>query len=227
MGAFEGFADNDAKFFKALAKHQDREWFTAHKQEFEDGWNTPMKHLLADVRAAIDSAFPHCDLDDPRVFRIFRDVRFSKDKSPYKTHIGGHISVKRAGKATDAPAAVYFHVGHDERFGAAGYYMMDPPALARFRAAIADDQRGKELVKILARLDKKGFAADAHETLKRVPQGFDPDHPRADLLKRKGLVVSFPDLPKNLLTSPKLVQWVSSSARDAAPLVDWLVMATA
>jgi uncharacterized protein (TIGR02453 family) len=227
MATFDGFADSEAKFFKALAKNQKRDWFLAHKEEFEDGWNRPMKALLSDVRDAIDRVYPHCDLDEPRVFRIFRDVRFSKDKSPYKTHLGGHVSIKRGGKATEAPAAVYFHVGHDQRFAAAGYYMMDAPALERFRAAVADDARGRELAKILTRLDKKGFAADAHDALKRVPKGFDPNHPRADMLKRKGLIVTFPSVPKNLLTSGKLALWLASNAKAAAPLVEWLVFATA
>src|SRR6201990_1542304 len=112
MDRFEGFADSTAKFFKALTKNNERDWFQAHKAEFEEGWNTPMKLLLNEVRGAIDGAFPSCDLAEPKVFRIFRDVRFSKDKSPYKTHIGGYLPVKRSGKkATDVPMALYFHVG--------------------------------------------------------------------------------------------------------------------
>ncbi|HLK40485.1 MAG TPA: DUF2461 domain-containing protein, partial [Polyangiaceae bacterium] len=177
--AFTGFVDDDAKFFKALARKNERAWFLAHKGEFEAGWNGPMKELLSQVRDAIDRAYAHCDLDDPRVFRIFRDVRFSKDKSPYKTHIGGLVPTKRTGsKVTDLPMALYFHVGATERFGAAGHYMMEPASLARFRAAIADDKQGRELTKILAGLAKKGFKADSHDAYKRVPKGFDPDHPR-------------------------------------------------
>ena len=68
---FEGFADDEAKFFKALAKNQNREWFTKHKHEFEDGWNRPMLLLLAEARAAIDRAYAHCELGEPRVFRIY------------------------------------------------------------------------------------------------------------------------------------------------------------
>src|SRR3977135_1964439 len=133
MARFEGFADADAKFFKALAKKNERAWFLAHKAEFEEGWNAPMNLLLAEVKEAIDRAYAHCDLDEPKVFRIFRDIRFSKDKSPYKTHIGGYIPLRRAGKrATDVPMALYFHVGATEAFGAAGHYMMDPQSLERF-----------------------------------------------------------------------------------------------
>ena len=226
--AFTGFADDDGKFFKALARKNERAWFLAHKGEFETGWNGPMKELLSQVRDAVDKAYAHCDLAEPRVFRIFRDVRFSKDKSPYKTHIGGLVPTQRTGsKVTDLPMALYFHVGATERFGAAGHYMMEPASLERFRAAVADDKRGRELTKILAGLAKKGFKADSHDAYKRVPKGFDPEHPRADLLKRKGLTVSFPAIPKGLLASPKLVKWLADASKAASPLVEWLVFATA
>jgi uncharacterized protein (TIGR02453 family) len=228
MTRFTGFADANAKFFKSLAKRNEREWFVAHKSEFEEGWNVPMKLLLSEVRDAIDGAYPHLDLAEPKIFRIFRDVRFSKDKSPYKTHIGGLLPLVRQGKkATDLPAALYFHVGATETFGAAGHYMMEPDSLDRFRAAVADDKRGAELDKLLARLDKKGFSADSHERYKRVPKGFDPDHPRAELLKRKGLIVNFPSVPAGLLEKPRLAQWLADACKTAAPLVEWLAFATA
>jgi uncharacterized protein (TIGR02453 family) len=228
MTRFEGFADPHAKFFKSLARKNDRQWFLAHKAEFEEGWNAPMKLLLAEVREAIDSAYPHCDLGEPKVFRIFRDVRFSRDKSPYKTHIGGFIPLARKSKkATDLPMALYFHVGATETFGAAGHYMMEAESLDRFRAAVADDKRGKELDKLVAALDDKGFTAGSHEHLKRVPKGFPPDHPRGEMLKRKGLVVTFPKVPAGMLATPKLTQWLAAGCKTAAPLVEWLVFATA
>jgi uncharacterized protein (TIGR02453 family) len=227
MQGFEGFADTDAKFFKTLAKKNQREWFQAHKSEYEQGWHAPMKLLLAEVREAIDAVYEYSDLDDSKVFRIHRDVRFSKDKTPYKTHIGGYIPLKRAGKkATDLPIALYFHIGNGELFGAAGHYIMQPDSLARFRTAVADDKRGKELVQLLAGLAKKGFKADSHGRLQRVPKGFDPEHPRAELLKLKGLTVGFPALPKALLTSRKLVPWLVKGCKTTAPLVEWLAFAT-
>lgn len=224
--AFQGFADEDAKFFKQLAKNQNREWFQAHKEEFEEGYQKPMKELLDAVREKVDGAFKHSDLDEPKIFRIYRDVRFSKDKSPYKTHTGGVIPTKRRGKITEVPMALYFHVGQPESFGASGHYMMDSAALTKFRRAVAGDKQGKELEKILAGLEKKGYSVDSHDTYKRVPAGYDPDHPRAEHLKRKGLTVSFPSIPKGLLASPKLLPWVADQVKTAAPLVEWLVFAT-
>jgi uncharacterized protein (TIGR02453 family) len=224
--AFQGFADADAKFFRSLAKNQKREWFQTHKSEFEDGYQLPMKELLTEVLARVDASFEHCDLDAPKIFRIFRDVRFSKDKSPYKTHIGGLIPTRRQGKTTEVPMALYFHVGEPRSFGAAGHYMMSPEHLAKFRAAVADDKRGRELDKLLATLAKKGFSIDSHAHYQRVPKGYDPEHPRAEHLKRKGLTVGFPALPRGILAEKKLVSWLVSNVKSAAPLVEWLVLAT-
>jgi uncharacterized protein (TIGR02453 family) len=227
MDRFEGFADGQAKFFKALAKNQKREWFAAHKAEFEEGWNGPMKALLGEVAAAVDAAFPHADLGEPKVFRIFRDVRFSKDKSPYKTHIGGYIPTKPRATAEEVPFALYFHVGADEVFAACGHYMMDGPALAKYRAAVADPKRGVELTKLITALTKKGYTVGAHETLQRVPKGFDADHPRAELLKHKGLYARMPKIEPKQLTSRALVASLAKSVKGSAAFVEWLLFATA
>jgi uncharacterized protein (TIGR02453 family) len=222
---FEGFADSDARFFHTLATHQDREWFQAHKREYEEGWVAPMNALLGEVREKIRPFFRRYDLGDPKVFRIFRDVRFSKDKSPYKTHIGGYIPLKRAGAGAELPAPLYVHFGTETMIGA-GHHMMDPKQLDRYRNAVLDERRGKELVTILTRLKKAGFTIESHEMLKNVPRGMDPEHPRADLLKRKALTAAFPKLPKQLIVSRKLIDWLAEETRHVAPLVEWLAAAT-
>jgi len=219
---FEGFADRDGRFFRALARNQRREWFEAHRQEYEQGWHAPMKALLAEVRERIDPLFRRHPLGEPKVFRIYRDVRFSKDKSPYKTHIGGYVVVDGAGRAPSAPAALYVHLGAREAFVAAGHYMMEPEQLTHFRDAVVDERRGGELVALLRKLTRAGFAVGARDTLQRVPRGFDPGHPRADLLKRKGLIVSFPEPPRQLLVRPAFVDWLVTHTKRAVPLVEWL-----
>ena len=221
---FAGFAD--AKFFQRLEKNQDRSWFQAHKAEFELGFQTPMKELLADVHMGIDRAYQHCDLEQPKIFRIFRDVRFAKDKSPYKTHIAGVIPISRRGNVTEVPMALYVQVGRPNSFAAAGQYMMDARSLERYRAAVADDKRGKELTKLLAALTNKGFLVRSYDAYKRIPKGYDAEHPRAEHLLRKGLTVTFPELPAGILASPKLSSWLTKQAKLAAPLVEWLTFAT-
>src|SRR5207249_1651959 len=133
---FEGFADRDGRFFRLLARNQRREWFQMHREEYERGWLGPMKALLDELRERIDPFFPQHPLAPPKVFRIHRDVRFAKDKSPYKTHIGGFLAIEGAGNGPSVPAPLYLHVSPTEVFAAAGHYVMDPGQLARFRAAV-------------------------------------------------------------------------------------------
>jgi uncharacterized protein (TIGR02453 family) len=227
---FEGFADAKLSFFRALVKHQDRAWFAAHRGEYEEGWHEPMLALLTEARARLDAVYRYCDLAEPKVMRIHRDVRFSKDKSPYKTWIGGGVSVARTAKLPEAPAALYMHIGLENgrarSFGAAGVYGMAPDVLARYRAALLDDKRGRELAGMVAKLEKKGFRLGAMETTKNVPRGVDPAHPRAELLKKKGLIVSF-DAPTAEITKRALLDWAMDRARAAAPVVEWLTFATA
>jgi len=223
---FEGFADRDARFFKALAKHQDRDWFAAHRDEYEQGWLAPMKALLAEVREKLAPRYAHEELAAPKIFRIHRDVRFSKDKAPYKTHIGGYLGVEGSAAGPGGAAALYVHVAADELFVCAGQYMMDGEQLKRFRAAVVDAKRGKQLGTLLATLTRAGFGVDSHEQLQRVPRGFDPEHPHADLLRRKGLIVAFPAPERALLTSRKLVDWLVTHSKPTVPLVEWLAAVT-
>lgn len=223
---FAGFADREGRFFRALAKNQDREWFAQHRAEYDDGWLAPMQALLSEVRDRLLPAYKREDLAAPKVFRIHRDVRFSKDKAPYKTHIGGYLALDGTGAGPSAAAALYFHVAADELFVAAGQYMMDGEQLKRFRAAIVDAKRGKQLATLLGKLGRGGFRVGSYEQLQRVPRGFDPEHPQADLLRRKGLIVSFPSPPRALLVSRKLVDWLVTHAKSTVPLVEWLAETT-
>jgi uncharacterized protein (TIGR02453 family) len=224
---FEGFADGSGSFFKKLAKNQKKEWFDAHKDEYEEGWHRPMHALLAEVKEKIDGAYPDCELGEPKVMRIYRDVRFSKDKSPYKTFIGGSVRLKGAGGMGDVPSAFYFHVSPTDCFAGAGLYVMDAPKLAKYRAAILDDASGAELAKKVRALEKKGLRFSAAETLKKAPKGVPADHPRIDLLLKKGLVAGLDAVPRAKLTSRALVDVCVKGAREMAPIVRWLAFATA
>jgi uncharacterized protein (TIGR02453 family) len=222
---FTGFADTKARFFHQLAKNMSREWFAAHKAEYEEGWAQPMLALMTEVASKLDASYPDVELEPPKVFRLHRDVRFSKDKSPYKTNVSGVLSVKRKGSITEVPAALYLQIG-TEGMVAAGQYGMSGEGLARYRAALLDDVRGPEIAKIVKRLEKDGFTPGAMETLKKPPRGVPPEHPRASLLQLKGLIVSFPAPDPSLLTDRKLVDWLVAHGKKAAPLVRWLSFAT-
>jgi uncharacterized protein (TIGR02453 family) len=222
---FEGFAGADMKFFRALSRHQDRAWFAEHKAAYEEGWARPMAALLAEARERLDAAYPTVELEAPKVFRIHRDVRFSADKTPYKTSVSGLVAARRGDSVTGSPVALYVQLGLSSFVGA-GLYQMDPRTLDRYRAAVLDDQRGAELAKIMRALDKKGFAPGMAEELKKAPRGVDPAHPRLSLLKRKGVIVSFPPVPEALLGKRAFLDWLVGEAKRVVPLVTWLVFET-
>ncbi len=218
---FTGFADEKGSFFRALAKNQNREWFAAHKADYEVGWSGPMAALLAEARESLDAAYPDFELGPGKVFRLHRDVRFSADKSPYKTHVGGIVPLGNTKFTVDMAAALYVQLG-TESFAAAGTYGMAPPALARYREAVLDETSGPELARIVSALEKKGFTLGSMDTLKKAPRGVPVDHPRVELLKRKGLVVMFPALEPGELVSRKVLATLVRHAKAAAPLVRWL-----
>jgi len=223
---FQGFADGAARFFEELTLHNDRDWFEAHRQAFQIGWLRPMEALLAEVRERLSRTYPGGALGKPKVFRLHRDLRFSKDKSPYKTHIGGllPLAALSGGRSqVEVPAALYFHVSHQELFAAAGLYGMDAATLARHRQALLDPRRGRELDRILAPLRKRGLTLEARESLKRPPPGVDPEHPRAELLRMKGLIAVTPELDRRLLAKPALAGRLTEVARACAPLNRWLL----
>jgi len=222
--AFQGFPDAKGSFFKQLARNQTREWFQAKKARYEREWAEPMHELLTDVAAGIDSAYSYCELEAPKVFRIYRDVRFSKDKSPYKTSIGGALSIAGPGGVMDKPVALYVQLG-TEAFAAAGHYKMSPEKLAKVRQAIIDPARGKELLSITRKLARGGFTFDAAEKLARVPRGFDPDHPLAELLRMKGLVAMFPPMPD--IGGRSFSGWLRRECVAVAELVTWTTYAGA
>jgi len=104
---------------------------------------------------------------------------------------------------------------------------MSSEQLVKYRAAVGDAKRGRELDSILRSLVKKGFTVGSYGSYQRVPKGYDADHERAEHLKRKGLTVTFPPWPRNILASKELVPWLVGQVKSAAPLVEWLVFATA
>jgi uncharacterized protein (TIGR02453 family) len=232
---FVGFPDVGATFFRGLAANNERSYFLEHKAAYERDWVEPMTLLLAEVRAKLDRSYPDVELAEPKIFRLQRDVRFSKDKTPYKTNISARIPVARVGSTIEVPIALYVQLG-EEPFVAAGLYGVSAAALPRLRQAIVSADQGKQLDLLLKKFSKAHPRAElsAIDVLKRIPRGFDESHPRADLLRYKGLAVSYPlfrDLDERarerLLHSSKLVDELVACGRDAAPLVRWLTFATA
>lgn len=212
---FQGFPKGGERFFQELASEMSREWFGAHKAEYEELWLRPMEALLEDVHARAARAYKGIGLADPKVFRIHRDVRFAKDKTPYKTHIAGCIMTRKG------PAALYVSFGAEE-FSGAGSWMLEPDQLARWRKALLDKKRGGEIARLLAAARARRWDVEAHDELVRVPRGFPADHPLADLARMKGVTVGFPAIPKGLIYKRGLATWLAERVVQAAPLCAWI-----
>jgi len=209
---FEGFPVAALDFYDDLEMDNTKSFWTAHKQVYEESVKAPMAALLAELEP---------DFGPAKLFRPYRDVRFAKDKTPYKTHIGAVITV--AGKAVGegGNAAMYLHFGLDEEFVGVGCYRFDAGKLASWRKAVAG-KPGAELASLVARLRKAGYEVGGHDDYKKVPAGFAADHPRAELLKSKGLTGGCAEIPRGLIHKPGFAGWLVKHGKAMAPLVIWL-----
>ena len=183
------FDDDLYEFLGDLADNNERAWFQGNKKRYEGSIKDPSLRFIRDLGPRLESISPHFAAIPKAVggslFRIYRDTRFSKDKTPYKTHVGIHIRHVLA-KDVHAPG-FYLHLEPGASMFAAGIWHPDGPAVKAIRGAIDSGQ--EEWVSVRAAMEAAGLELGG-ESLKRVPRGFDKEHPLADDLKRKDFIVS-------------------------------------
>ncbi len=216
--SFQGFGPQALPFLKALGFHQTKEWFEANRATYESDLKTPMGDLVEDLASAFAKAkIPLKGDRKASLFRLNRDVRFAKDKSPYKTNVGAVLT--RGGSKNDV-GLFYIHVATDGCFAAAGFYQPEPEALARIRAAIV--RTPKAWKQTLAKLDKAGLAPSDEYAMKRLPRGFEEveDETLAAGLKLKSIICLRPIADKQL-AKPALIGELAAFAKDALPLLEW------
>ncbi|HSC20021.1 MAG TPA: DUF2461 domain-containing protein [Rhizomicrobium sp.] len=219
---FEGFPKDFFAFFRELKSHNDRAWFEANKQRFRKSVQVPMSAFIAAMSPHLRRVSKHFTAD-PRpnggsMFRIYRDVRFARDKRPYKEHAACHFR-HALGKDVHAPG-FYMHFAPGEVFFGAGLWHPEADALAKVRAAVAESSSawrkavdGKDFT--------RRFGKVQGEALTRPPRGFDPEHPLIGDIKRKSFYAMQQADPK-LAQSPELVDEVAGSFRAIAPLMRFL-----
>ena len=166
--AFRGWPAEAIEFYEGLEADNTRAYWQDHKKEYEELVKGPMVELLADLGP---------EFGEGKIFRPFRDVRFSQDKAPYKTAIGA--TLERGG---------YVQFSAHGLAAGSGYYVMMPDQLDRYRRAVDDGKSGPALVGLVGGLRKAGTEITAHDTLKTAPRGYPKDHPRIELLRHKGLI---------------------------------------
>ena len=216
MPATAHFTPDALKFLKDLRKHNDRDWFASNKKRFESSVRDPFLRFIADF-APVLHGISACYVADPKpnggsLFRIYRDVRFSKDKSPYKTHAAAHFGHVDSKKDQPAPG-FYLHIEPGQSFLGGGLWHTDPATVKRVRTAIVsgpDEWQGvRKAVKVEG------------DRLSRPPKGFDPDHKFIEDLKLKDFVFSvrFTD---EQICRPRFLIDVANGCRKGSPLMRFL-----
>lgn len=205
MSAFRGWPAEALDFYDGLIADNSKTYWTEHKNEYDKLVLAPMKALLADLEPEWGTG---------KIFRPYRDVRFSADKTAYKTHIGALLGENGGGG--------YVQLSRDGLACGYGLYSPDKDALARFRTAVADDRTGPQLVTLVAALNKAGIPTGPHDSLKTAPRGYPVDHPRIDLLRGRGLV-AWKEWPVAAwLGTAKAQDRITEFLRATRPLAQWL-----
>lgn len=217
-------------FLKQLKANNDRDWFLANKDRYETQLRDPFLRLITDLAPAFEKAkLPY--IADPRpnggsMMRIYRDIRFSKDKSPYKTAIAAHFA-HQEGKDDSAPG-FYLHIQPGKSMIGGGVWRPEPKALKKIRDAIAGDPKAwhKATAPLRAGAHKMGSACGLiGESLTRPPAGFPADHPHIEDIKRKDFAISSP-LTDAEITGPGLNKLVLERFRASAPFLEFLAKAS-
>ena len=216
---FAGFAPEARQFLRDLKRNNDREWFKARKADYERHVRGPMLRLVGELGISIAEHSPGYMRDARKsVYRIYRDIRFSKDKSPYKTPAAAVFPPN--GLARHEGAGFYFQFSSDELLVGGGVYAPSSASLRKIREQVASDPR--ELRAILA---DRGFAGSFGSldgaTLKRVPRGFARDHSAADLLVYKQFLAGV-ELPAAEIEKPTIGSLLDRHFRLLAPLLEYL-----
>jgi uncharacterized protein (TIGR02453 family) len=217
---FDGFPEECISFLKQLNRNNNRKWFENHKEKFELNAKTPMLSFITALQPHFARFAPEFDLNPKRsIFRIYRDIRFSSDKTPYKTHIAAHFVLRGAPKGF-VGSGYYIQIEPGEFFVGGGIYQPDSSQLKNIRKTIA--AHGKEFLSIVENPRfKKRFAPFEWSKLQRVPKGYDENHPMADWLKFKQFFVGV-SFPESKCYKESLVDEVVGICEEAAPLVRFL-----
>ncbi len=201
----DGFPAGAVDFFAELEAHNDREWWAANADRWRRAVRAPMEGLADELAGEFGEA---------KLFRPQRDVRFSLDKSPYKTHQGAVV-------ATSPGVGYYVQVSSAGLMTGGGWYQPTPAQVAAFREAVLDDDSGEQLAGLVAAVEASG-AELGGDQLKTAPRGVDRTHPRVALLRHRSLLVSVDHGVPGWLATPEVVDRVRDDWRRYRPLLEWL-----
>jgi uncharacterized protein (TIGR02453 family) len=200
---FTGFPEEALVFYEGLRADNTKAYWTDHKALYDRAVKAPMEALIAQLEPEFGRA---------KFFRPYRDVRFAKDKTPYKDHAAAVVQDEHG-------AALYVQLSADGLYVGGGYWHTQTDQTQRLRAAVADERTGRQLEQVLAGLQDWEVLG---ERLKRLPKPYPPDHPRADLLHHKSLAAGRSFEPEEWLHEPGCGDRIAQAWREVTPLRDWL-----
>jgi uncharacterized protein (TIGR02453 family) len=223
--AFKGFGSGAWEFYRELAANNDRSWFKENRARYEREVLDPAIAFTEELGTRLECLYPDLHWNCQRngsgsIMRIHRDVRFSHDKSPYKTNLGLIFWIGQ-GKKVELPV-FYFHLEAKRSFFFAGWHQFPKDALGRYRAAVDDPRRGAALDRIMDALEREGLSLFEDPVLKKVPRGYEEEHPRALYLRLGGIGVGM-DIGKREAAKAGLPARCAAIAKTARPLMDWLL----
>lgn len=219
------FSDASFKFLRGLARHNEREWFQAHKAEYDEQVRAPFQRLLTDLQPVLAGVSEHYRAEPKTVggslFRIQRDTRFANDKTPYKTWQGARLFHER-GRQVEAPS-FYLHLQPGNCFIAAGLWHPEPDSLRRIRHFILDNPGSWKAAAHEPKFRRR-FDLDEDEMLVRMPRGFPDDFEFAHDLRRKNFV-ALRAIDDEVMTGPRLLKTLETDLSGLAPFTDYLCAA--
>jgi uncharacterized protein (TIGR02453 family) len=220
---FGGFPKSGLDFLRKLKKNNNRLWFQSHKTEYEENVRFPMQCLIAALAVRLHDDAPEIEFHPKKsIFRIYRDTRFSKNKTPYKTNIAASFGLRGVKWDTETPG-LYVGVGTDEVFIGGGLYMPGGEELKSIRRSIADHP-DDYLAVVRSPRFKKRFGGIQGEVLSRAPLGYTPDHPMIEHLRHKQFFVGL-ELDEKACYTARFLETVAGVFTDTMPLIRWLVRA--
>jgi uncharacterized protein (TIGR02453 family) len=224
---FPGFPAAAVTFYGQLAKNNDKTWFAEHKSDFETQVMQPARDFVFEMGKRLSSISPKIVADprmDKSIFRPYRDTRFSKDKAPYKTHLG--IFFWEGTRPKMESSGFYFHLEPPTLFLGAGLHCFSKQLLEEFRDSVVDPKHGAALARAAKAVLSRGAYGIGGKHYKKTPRGYDPNHSNAEFLLFDGLYAMFEtEIPQELHSS-EIIDYCFRRFEHMAPIHRWLVELT-
>jgi uncharacterized protein (TIGR02453 family) len=218
------FPKKTVSFLRKLSKNNNREWFEANRHLYENNFLEPAIQFVVEMGEKLQKISPNIQATpkiDKSIFRIYRDVRFSKNKEPYKTNMGLFFW-ESPGKKMEG-SGFYFHI-EPKKFGVGGgIYLFTKEQLKKYRDTVSDPSKGKELDNIVKKILKKGNYTINGKNYKKIPRGYDPNGKYSNYLLHDGIYAWYEGTDVNELYSDRIVDNIYKKFKDMLPLHSWLV----